>query len=153
MCMSFRQDREMSQRGVYTSTTNENHAVRCGIDFISLPEMPPFVNRINTGKKYDYWSPSIYIYIYIYIYLFIFAASNWNGVKGISNTQALIVIWWRHHMETLFVLRVLGSLPASGRLPSQMVSNSGFDVFFDISLNNEQLPVLWVAITFIVMSK
>ena len=56
-------------------------------------------------------------------------------------------------METLFALRVLCSLTASGRLPSQIVSNSGFDVFFDISLNNEQLPVLWDAITFIVMSK
>ena len=45
--------------------------------------------------------------------------------------------WWRHQMETFFVLLALcaGNSPVTGEFPSQRPVTRSFDVFFDLRMN------------------
>ena len=48
-------------------------------------------------------------------------------------------------METFSALLALceGNSPVTGEFPSQRVSNAGFDVFFEVSLNKRLHKQLW----------
>ena len=51
--------------------------------------------------------------------------------------KALILLWWRHQMETFSALLALcaGNSPVTGEFPSHRPAPRSFSVFFDLRLN------------------
>ena len=53
--------------------------------------------------------------------------------------------WWRHQMETFSALLALsaGNSPVTGEFPAQRPVTRGFDVFFDLRLNERLSKQSW----------
>ena len=76
------------------------------------------------------------------------AACGYHWVECKRMAWKLMISWWRHQMETVPALLALceGNPPVTGGFPSQRDSNTGFDAFFDVSLNkrlNKQTRRRW----------
>ena len=57
----------------------------------------------------------------------------------------IILIWWRHQMETFSALLALcaGNSPLPGEFPTQRLVTRSFDVFFDLCLNKRLSKQPW----------
>ena len=60
-----------------------------------------------------------------------------NTQSGKFDHTALIILWWRHQMETFSALLAFyaGNSPVAGEFPAQRPVTQSFDVFFDLRLN------------------
>ena len=58
-------------------------------------------------------------------------------IQQIGKDYAPFSTWWRHQMETFSALLALcaGNSPVTGEFPAQRPVAWGFDVFFDLRLN------------------
>ena len=94
----------------------------------------------HDGCRYEYftaagcfglWQPLVQPVILKYQYHFPF--------------QLLIIIWWRHQMETFSALLAIcaGNSPVPGEFPAQRPVTRSFDVFFDLRLNKRLSKHSW----------
>ena len=68
---------------------------------------------------------------------------EWVGIKHGEQRQNLT--WWRHQMETFSALLAIcaGNSPVTGEFPAQRPVTRGFDVFFDLRLNQRLSKQSW----------
>ena len=59
------------------------------------------------------------------------------NIIGFDVRNETKLTWWRHQMETYSALLAFcaGNSPVSGEFPTQRPVTRGFDVFFDLRLN------------------
>ena len=77
----------------------------------------------------------------------IFSVQSSMGLSrpGFGQRRGHLPPWWRHQMETFSALLAVcaGNSPVPGEFPTQRPVTRGFDVFFDLRLNNRLSKQWW----------